>query len=443
MKILHFSDTHLGYNDLDILNGENINQREADFYDAFSQVVEQITLTKPDYIIHTGDLFHRASPSNRAITFALEQFKIIDALNIPFILIAGNHSTPRTNLSSPILKIFENFKNIYVSYEQKYKKIEFDDIVFHTLPHMNDDSKALEQIELCEKNIDAKKKNIMMMHCSVGAHYLMQEFGEWVYPIDKEYIFKMMDYVALGHWHGFGAVSIGSGTSVPPNVYYSGSTERTSLNDKRNKKGFIELTLGSKDISGSGTSVLQRGEAKASLPGVDAGSGTSVPQRGEVETSLPGVDEGSGTSVPQLTGEVEASLPCTLEVNYKEINIRPIISKEIDCENYESSLASVDASDTKEAIVEVRLKNLTALQSIDIQNSDIKDLFADAMSVSIKRDFKRDANETDVQDVEALSLQEFFLEHIKEETDEKEYERLKGKVQELFASYEEVQDDTL
>jgi exonuclease SbcD len=65
------------------------------------------------------------------------------------------------------------------------------------------------------------------------------------------------------------------------------------------------------------------------------------------------------------------------------------------------------------------------------------------MSVSIKRDFKRDANETDVQDVEALSLQEFFLEHIKEETDEKEYERLKGKVQELFASYEEVQDDTL
>jgi len=372
LKILHFSDTHLGYNDLDILNDENINQREADFYDAFSQVVEQIKLTKPDYIIHTGDLFHRASPSNRAITFALEQFRIIDALGIPFVLIAGNHSTPRTNLSSPILKIFESFKNIYASYNQEYKKVEFDDVVFHTLPHMNDDSKALEQIELCEKNIDADKKNLMMMHCSVGAWYLMQEFGEWVYPTDKEYIFEKMDYVALGHWHGFSHVG------KHENVYYSGSTERTSLNDKRNAKGFVELTL----------------------------------------------DD-------------------SLSVNYKEIDIRPIVSKEIDCEAYESSLEILDATDTKDAIVEVRLTNLTPLQSIDIQNSDIKELFSDAMSVSIKREFKLDANESDVKGVEALSLEEFFLEHMKEDAKTQEYDRLKGKVQELFASYEEVQDDTL
>jgi DNA repair exonuclease SbcCD nuclease subunit len=369
---VHFSDTHLGYNDLDILNDENINQREADFYDAFSQVIEQIKQTKPEYIIHTGDLFHRASPSNRAITFALEQFKIIESLNIPFILIAGNHSTPRTNLSSPILKIFETHKNIFVAYSQKYEKFEFDDIVFHALPHMNDDSKALEQIEICEKNIETEKKNIMMMHCSVGAWYLMQEFGEWVYPSDKEYLFEKMDYVALGHWHGFGKVG------KHGNVYYSGSIERTSLNDKRNSKGFIELTLDD--------SIL---------------------------------------------------------VVYKEIKIRPIIQKEIDCENYEDSIAAQDSSDTKDSIVEVKLTNLTALQSIDIQNSDIKELFPDAMSVSIKREFVRDSNTSDVEGVEALSLEGYFLEHIKEDSNEAEFDRLKGKVQELFAHYEEMIDDSL
>jgi len=371
LKIIHFSDTHLGFNDLDILNDENINQREADFYDAFSQVVKEIKLIRPDYIIHTGDLFHRSSPSNRAITFALEQFKIIETLNIPFILIAGNHSTPRTNLSSPILKIFENFKNIYVSYNQEYKKIEFENIVFHTLPHMNDDSKALEQIEICESNIESDKKNIMMMHCSVGAWYLMQEFGEWVYPTDKEYIFESMDYVALGHWHGFGAVG------KHKNVYYSGSTERTSLNDKRNSKGFVEITL---------------------------------------EDSL--------------------------SVEYKEINIRPIVSKEIDCSDYESSLKAIDASDTKDAIVEVKLQNLTALQSIDIQNSDINNLLPEAMSISIKRAFKRDSNESDVDEVQAISLEEFFLEHMKDDAKEDEFYRLKTKVQELFADYSEVHDDT-
>ncbi|WP_455755952.1 metallophosphoesterase family protein [Sulfurimonas sp.] len=372
MKIIHFSDTHLGFNDLDILNDENINQREADFYDAFTQVVEHIKSTKPDYIIHTGDLFHRSSPSNRAITFALEMFKVINSLDIPFILIAGNHSTPRTNLSSPILKIFENFENIHLSYNQEYKKIEFKDIIFHTLPHMNDETKALSQIELCEQNISSKKKNIMMMHCSVGAFYLMQEFGEWVFPHAKEYIFKKMDYVALGHWHGFGKVG------KHENVYYSGSTERTSLNDKRNSKGFVQLVLDDK-----------------------------------------------------------------LSVEYKEIDIRPIITKEIECEDYENSLASQQTDDTKDAIVEVTLKNLTPLQSIEIQNKEIKDKFPHAMSVSIKREFKRDSNDVGVEDVEALSLEDYFLEHIKEDSQDKEYDRLKTKIQELFVSYEEANDDTI
>ncbi|MAD41001.1 MAG: exonuclease sbcCD subunit D [Arcobacter sp.] len=376
MKILHFSDTHLGYNDLDILNENNINQREADFYDAFSQVVEQIKKIKPDYIIHTGDLFHRSSPSNRAITYALEKFNEIDALDIPFILIAGNHSTPRTNLSSPILKIFENFKNIFVSYEQQYKKIEFKNIIFHTLPHMNDDTIAQSQIELCEENIDVSKKNIMMLHCSVGAWYLMQEFGEWVYPSDKEYIFSKMDYVALGHWHGFGSVG------KHENVYYSGSTERTSLNDKRNEKGFIVLTI-------------------------------------------------------------EEDLLNTLHIEYKQIDIRPIRQKQIDCEDYENLITNLDVADTKDAIVEVKLINLTALQSIDISNKEIKELFPDAMSVSIKREFKLSSNEVNVEDIEALSLEDYFLEHIKEDVkDEKENDRLKLKVKELFSIYEESNNDS-
>ncbi|MDD5372338.1 MAG: DNA repair exonuclease [Sulfurimonas sp.] len=372
MKIIHFSDTHLGFNDLDILNEDNINQREADFYDAFSQVVEQIKIIKPDFIIHTGDLFHRSSPSNRAITFALEQFKIIDELNIPFILIAGNHSTPRTNLSSPILKIFENFKNVYTAYNQEYKMIEFESVIFHALPHMNDETKALSQIELCEARIDKSKKNIMMMHCSVGASYLMAEFGEWIYPSDKEYVFKMMDYVALGHWHGFGAVG------KHENVYYSGSTERTSMNDKRNSKGFVVVSL---------------------------------------------YDE--------------------LIVEFKEIKIRPIILKEIDCEDYENSVLNIETSDVKDTIVEVKLTNLTALQSIDIQNSDIKKLFNDAMSVSVKREFKYTQNETNIANVEAVSLEDYFLEHIKEDSQPQEFDRLKYKIQELFAQYEETCNDTL
>ena len=158
----------------------------------------------------------------------------------------------------------------------------------------------------------------MMMHCSVGAWYLMQEFGEWVYPTDKEYIFEKMDYVALGHWHGFGKVG------KHENVYYSGSTERTSLNDKRNSKGFALITL---------------------------------------EDSL--------------------------SIEYKEIKIRPILEFQIDCENLEASIEALDLSNIKDTICEVKLTNLTPLSSIDISNKQIKDFFPNAMSVSIKREFKK------------------------------------------------------
>ena len=289
---------------------------------------------------------------------------------VPFILIAGNHSTPRTNLSSPILKIFENFSNVHVAYEQRYKKFEFDKVVFHCLPHMNEDSKAISQIELCESGINESKKNIMMMHCSVGAWYMMQEFGEWVYPPDKEYIFSKMDYVALGHWHGFGKVG------KHENVYYSGSTERTSFNDKRNSKGFILATLGD-----------------------------------------------------------------TLEVEYKEIRVRPILEFVIDCKGFESSVESLELSSIKDSICEVKLTNLTITQSIDINTSDIKSIFKDAIYVNVKREFKNQDSDRQIDDVESLSLESYFMEHIKENSGAEEFDRLKSKVQKLFSRYEEVNND--
>jgi len=239
MKLIHFSDTHLGFSDLDIVNDDGVNLREADFYDAFSQTIDAIIEKKPDFVIHTGDLFHRANPTNRAITFAILELKRLEKVKIPLIIIAGNHSTPKTFSSSPILKVLKSLENVYPIFSQRYEKIEFENIIFHAIPHINDENLISDELEKIEKEINKNKKNILMLHCSVGSHYLMGEFGEWVYPKDKEYLFEMMDYVALGHWHGFGKVR-------GLNAYYSGSTERTSSSDKRNDKGFVEVDLDEK-----------------------------------------------------------------------------------------------------------------------------------------------------------------------------------------------------
>jgi DNA repair exonuclease SbcCD nuclease subunit len=372
VKIIHFSDTHLGFSDLDITNAEGINQREADFYQAFADVIDAILDTKPDYAIHTGDLFHRASPSNRAITFALAQLKRLEEAKIPLILIAGNHSTPRTSTSSPILGALSTLDNVYAVFEQRYEMVVFEDVVFHALPHINDERIIPEELDKIESAIDSKKRNIMMMHCSVGAHYLMHEFGEWVYPKEREAIFEKMDYVALGHWHGFGAVG------KHKNVFYSGSTERTSSSDKREDKGYVLLDF-SKELS----------------------------------------------------------------IEHHTIPLRKSLEFTIDADRYEEEIAALDLSKIADALVEVKLFNLTASSSIDITNKQINDLFSDALHVKVKREFKVVEGERIEGDIESVSLESYFISHIQESIeDEAEQERLTAKAKELFALYEEADDDT-
>lgn len=237
MTLIHFSDTHLGFNDLDLVTDDGINLREADFYDAFTQVIDAILVRRPDFVLHTGDLFHRPHPSNRAISFALAQFKRLSAEAIPTVIIAGNHSTPRTRTTSPILAALRTLDHVYPVFDAQYERIDFDTVVFHCIPHIHEESAYLEAIEQCEQAVDADRHNVLMLHGSVGARYLMEEYGERVYPEAKEPLFTRMDYVALGHWHGFGSVG------KHPNVFYAGSTERTGSGDLRMDKGFVSVTL--------------------------------------------------------------------------------------------------------------------------------------------------------------------------------------------------------
>ena len=74
MKIFHLADTHLGfsaYNKIDPDSG--LNQREIDFYSVFQRFVDIALETKPDLILHSGDFFDSVRPTNRAISFVMDQ----------------------------------------------------------------------------------------------------------------------------------------------------------------------------------------------------------------------------------------------------------------------------------------------------------------------------------------------------------------------------------
>jgi len=235
LQVLHFSDSHLGYTELDSISKNGINLREQDFYDAFKFVIDQALEIQPNLVIHSGDFFHRPSPSNRPMIIALEQLKRLSKANIPIAIIAGNHETPKTIYTSPILKAFQTIEGVFPIFEQQYDKLQFGNLTVHGLPHINDDVLMIKEMEKIAP--DKGQFNIIMLHTSIGKSYIMEEFGEKLFPPERLALLNQFDYVALGHWHNFQKVDkLKTG-------WYCGSTERMSDTEANKEKGFCLLNF--------------------------------------------------------------------------------------------------------------------------------------------------------------------------------------------------------
>jgi len=243
MKILHISDSHLGYAAYRKSTKEGINQREIDVYRAFEQFVKYAIDKKPDLILHTGDLFDSVRPNNRAITFAIKQMVKISKENIPVVIISGNHEHPKLKETGHIFSIFDHIDNIYLVYDEKYEKkifkINGEEITIHAIPQCNNKitfEKELKKM-IPDKNNDY---NIFIAHGSVTGikDFTMNEFNELIIP--TKILNRNFDYIGLGHYHRY--------TKLGKNAYYSGATENLTFAEANEKKGFIEISLTKKGL---------------------------------------------------------------------------------------------------------------------------------------------------------------------------------------------------
>ncbi len=233
MKVLHVSDTHLGYSAYHKVASNGLNQREVDVYDAFTQFIDYAIEKKPDLILHCGDLFDSVRPTNRAISFALQQFLRLSEEDIPIVIISGNHETPKLRETGSVFRIFEHIKGVHPVYKGRYEQIEFGDVLVHAIPHCHtgeDLKKALESVEVKEGY-----DNIEMLHVGVIGikEFRTGDFNEQVIPTG--YFLPECAYIALGHYH--------KSTEVSENAYYAGSTEHFSFREAGEEKGFFEIEV--------------------------------------------------------------------------------------------------------------------------------------------------------------------------------------------------------
>jgi len=243
MKILHVADTHLGYSAYRKVTEDGINQREVDVYDAFKQFVDYAVKSKPDLIIHAGDLFDSVRPNNRAITFAIKQVLRLSKRGIPFVLIAGNHEHPKLKETGHIFSIFDHMEHVYPVYNAKYEVLSFDinneKITIHAVPQSSSKDEFDNNLDKL-KSDSSSDYNILITHgCVKGIkEFSMNEFNELFIPVS--YLKADFDYIALGHYHKY--------TEVSSNAFYAGSTECLTFTDSGDKKGFIELELTDKKL---------------------------------------------------------------------------------------------------------------------------------------------------------------------------------------------------
>lgn len=237
MRLAHLADIHIGYRKYARTNALGVNEREADVCAAFREACERVAFLRPDLVVIAGDLFHSVRPSNANISFVFRELKkLTTRIDAPIIVVAGNHESPkRTDTGSPLI-ILREIENVFVA-DSNLEWFTFPklSLAVCAMPHLA--IRSVNPHELRAK--DSFKRNVLVSHLQTGENWLSDIGGEEK-PLSALNIGEW-DYVALGHVHSMRQVAY--------NVFYSGSTEHTSLNiwaESEQAKGFIEYDLEAK-----------------------------------------------------------------------------------------------------------------------------------------------------------------------------------------------------
>ena len=190
-------------------------------------------------MIHSGDVFDSIRPATHVIIGFLKQTARITArADIPYLVAAGNHETPRLRTTTAALE-YANLVNAYSAhgFEIDYHPIEVGDVTVGVtlVPH---GAVATAGAVTPEHDADI---NILVTHGLVpNLEARQHEMGEA--NLHSGMLEGAFDYIALGHYHDF--------HEHKENSYYSGATERFSFGEVASEPGFAIV-----EFDGGGVSV--------------------------------------------------------------------------------------------------------------------------------------------------------------------------------------------
>ena len=224
-KIIHTADTHLGYTQY------YSPEREQDFLDAFTQVVDIAIEEEADAVVHGGDGFHSSRPDFSALSGAMEQLNRLDQHKIQFLTVLGNHDSGGKSKWLDLFEIVERAQHL--TYEPTY----VDDVAIYGIDHMSDAQRQYTDITFTPAS---SKQNLLVAH---GEFYPFIP-GGW--DLDELLSQSNVDFdaVLLGDQHEYMFETV---NGVP--ATYPGSTERTAHDQVTDRRvNVVTIENGDVDI---------------------------------------------------------------------------------------------------------------------------------------------------------------------------------------------------
>ena len=268
MRILHFSDLHIGvenYGRTDPKTG--LSTRLGDFLDSLEQVVEFALNEGVDLVLLAGDAYKGRDPTQTHQREFAKRLNRLSQAGIPTFLLVGNHDLPAASSRATAVDIFPTLEvaNIHVGNSLKTYDVATPSGPLQVLavpwPRRSailsrEDSRgmSIEQvrqtleerltdgIEAAASQLDPTIPAILTGHVTVNGATVGTErsmmLGQDHVLLVSALVRPQVEYVALGHIHKHQILR-----PDPPMVVYSGSLQRVDFSEEGDEKGFCVIDL--------------------------------------------------------------------------------------------------------------------------------------------------------------------------------------------------------
>ena len=268
MRILHFSDLHIGVENYGRIDPETgLSTRLGDFLASLDRVVEYALTRDIDLVLLAGDAYKGRDPSQTHQREFAKRLARLSEANIPAFLLVGNHDLPNAVSRATAVEIFSTLRvphvciganlQIYtvstpagpvqalaVPGPRRSTMVSREESRGLSIEKVREEiqDRMTAAIESRVRQLDPEVPAIIAGHVTVNGATLGTErsmmLGQDHVLLASALALPQVDYVALGHIHKHQVLRTG-----PPMMVYSGSLQRVDFSEEGDEKGFCVVEL--------------------------------------------------------------------------------------------------------------------------------------------------------------------------------------------------------